>query len=176
MQWLEVDWTAQVWTVPGGNDGRTKSGLPHKVVLTEQALAILEQMKAQRCGDLVFPGEGGDVPLSNMAMTMLIRRWNKQRRKAGLSPWIDPEQGGRDVVPHGFRATFRTWTQEMTDHPDWLCEAALGHSNGDKVEASYKRGSAMAKRKLMMDAWAAFATGTAVIDNVVPLVRSATVR
>jgi integrase len=175
MRWEEVDWTAQVWTIPGGKKGRTKNEQIHKVVLTPPALEILEQMKVQRCGDFVFPGEGGDVPLSNMSMTMLIRRWNKQRRKDGLEPWIDPEQSGRGVVPHGFRATFRTWSQEMTDFPDWLCEAALGHSNGDKVEAAYKRGSAMAKRKLMMDAWAAHCNGTAAADNVVPLVRNAAV-
>jgi hypothetical protein len=43
----------------------------------------------------------------------------------------------------------------------------LAHASGDKVEASYKRGDARAKRRKLMDAWAAYCEGvtTTVVNS-----------
>lgn len=40
---------------------------------------------------------------------------------------------GRKAMPHGFRATFRTWRVECTDTPFEMKEAALGHSVDEGV-------------------------------------------
>jgi hypothetical protein len=48
---------------------------------------------------------------------------------------------------------------EDTDFPDWLADAALAHAKGDKVEAAYKRGDALKKRRRLMDAWAQHCAG-----------------
>jgi integrase len=60
------------------------------------------------------------------------------------------------AVPHGFRSTFRDWAAEHTNYPNEVCEAALAHTIGDKVEAAYRRGDLFEKRRHMMEDWAAF--------------------
>jgi integrase len=62
-------------------------------------------------------------------------------------------------VPHGFRSTFRDWAAETTSYPPEVVEMALAHAIGSKVEAAYRRGDLFEKRRLLMNAWAAFASG-----------------
>jgi integrase len=142
-----------IWTIPAE---RMKAGREHRVPLTDGALAILQEVAKLRtqkddASAPVFPGQRTDKPLSNMALLMLLRRM---------------ERG--DLTAHGFRSTFRDWVAEATDHPRELAEAALAHVLGNKVEAAYQRGDLLAKRRKLMEDWAAFcrpadASGTAVM-------------
>ena len=86
----------------------------------------------------VVPGIRRNEPLSDGAMLMLLRE---------LRPGI---------TTHGFRSTFRDWTAEMTHTQREVAEATLAHAVGDKVEAAYRRGDLLAKRRELMDAWAVF--------------------
>lgn len=63
---------------------------------------------------------------------------------------------GYNADVHGFRTSFRTWTQEQTNFPREVAEAALAHSIKDKSEAAYARSDLFEKRRMMMDAWAGF--------------------
>jgi integrase len=168
----EGEIAGDVWTVPAH---RMKLDREHRVPLTAPAIAIVEYMRSVRQNDYVFPGDQADEPLSDMALTEVIRRMNQARQKAGLPLWVDPKQGGREVVPHGFRSAFRDWVDEDTPFADWLAEAALAHAKGDKVEAAYKRGDALKKRRRLMDAWAQHCAGTWVgegegtADNAAPM-------
>jgi len=78
--------------------------------------------------------------------------------------------GRDDIVPHGFRSTFRDWAAER-GYPDAVAEAALAHSVPDAVVAAYKRTTFFELRKQLMDDWAAFATSDPAKtgDNVVEL-------
>ena len=67
---------------------------------------------------------------------------------------------GLKCVPHGFRSTFRDWCGERTHYPRELAEQALAHVLANKVEAAYRRGDALEKRRTMMQAWADHATGS----------------
>lgn len=171
MPW-EGEIAGDVWIVPGH---RMKRHREHRVPLTAPALAIIEYMRSVRQNDYVFPGDKPDDPLSDMALTEVIRRMNRAREKAGKALWVDPKQSGREVVPHGFRSSFRDWVDEATAFADWLAEAALAHAKGDKVEAAYKRGDALKKRRRLMEAWAQHCAGTWVVegegtaDNIVPM-------
>ena len=55
-----------------------------------------------------------------------------------------------------FRSTFRDWARERTNYPRDLAEQALAHTLENKVEAAYRRGDALEKRREMMAAWADF--------------------
>jgi integrase len=149
-RWSEIDFKARLWTVPGE---RMKAGKEHRVPLTEAALSILAAMQEVREGDYVFPGGRARRPLSNMAMTMTLRR-----------------MGRADLTAHGFRSTFSDWCSERTNFPAEVREMALAHAVGDKVEAAYRRGDLFDKRRQVMDAWASYATA-APVDNVVALAR-----
>lgn len=105
-----------------------------------------------RRGGFVFPGAKVGKPLSNMAMTALLRRM---------------ERG--DLTVHGFRSTFRDWCAETTGYAREVAEAALAHTLRDKVEAAYQRGDLMDKRRRLMGEWAAFCGRLAPAGEVVSL-------
>jgi integrase len=72
-----------------------------------------------------------------------------------------------DVTVHGCRSTFRDWAGETTAHLREVVEAALAHRIGDKVEQAYARGDLFAKRRRLMEEWAAFCAKAPT--EVVPL-------
>ncbi|WP_159716402.1 tyrosine-type recombinase/integrase [Geminicoccus flavidas] len=152
--WREIDEEHATWTIPAK---RMKAGRPHRVPLSDAALAILRQMAPLRRSpdDHVFPGPRAKSPLSSMAFLMLLRRMQGkaiEKGKPQAPVWVD--QDGRPITAHGFRATFRTWAGDATEFPREVIEAAMAHTLKDKAEAAYARGDLLAKRKALMDAWA----------------------
>jgi hypothetical protein len=53
---------------------------------------------------------------------------------------------------------FRDWAGETTSFPREVIEAAMAHRLKDKAEAAYARGDLLEKRRLLMMAWAEFAS------------------
>ena len=143
--WAEIDLEAAVWTVP---PERMKAGKEHRVPLSAAAIKLLEAMPRIEGTELVFPAPRGGQ-LSDMALTALTRRMNFR------------DDAGRVCVPHGFRSSFRDWVFERTDYPRDLAEAALAHALENKVEAAYRRGDALERRRAMMQAWANYCEGVA---------------
>jgi len=137
-RWDEMNPRSKVWTLPAE---RMKGSREHRVLLTDAAIAVLEQMREVRQNEFVFPGDRRAM-MSNMAMEMLLRRM------------------GCDVTVHGFRSTFRDWVAERTNFPSEVAEAALAHVVGDKVEAAYRRGDLFEKRRRLMEAWAEYCSET----------------
>jgi len=138
--WSEFDLTAKLWTIPAG---RMKVDVEHVVPLSTAALSVLKRAEAYRevRNDLVFPGMRRGKPLSDMTLTKICR---------------DMEV---DAVPHGFRSSFRDWVSEETDVDGAIAEMALAHTIANKVEAAYRRGKLLDKRRLLMDAWADYCMG-----------------
>ena len=132
--WSEIDFATKTWTIPGQ---RMKAGKPHRVPLSDRAVAILDALPHEDGNEFVFIGGKAKAPLSNMAMLELMK---------GMRP---------GYVPHGFRSTFRDWAAERTNYPNHIVEKALAHTVADKVEAAYRRGDLFEKRRKLMDAWAA---------------------
>lgn len=130
--WAEMDLDASVWTVPGE---RMKAGREHRVPLSTQAIKLLQGLPRIDGTELAFSAPRGGQ-LSDMALTALMRRMKVE------------------AVPHGFRSTFRDWCSERTSYPRDLAEQALAHAIESKVEAAYRRGDALEKRREMMQAWA----------------------
>ncbi|MEY9184900.1 tyrosine-type recombinase/integrase [Bradyrhizobium sp. USDA 313] len=60
------------------------------------------------------------------------------------------------ATTHGMRSTFRDWAGDRTSFPREIAEMALAHAVGDETEAAYRRSTALAKRRELMEAWAAF--------------------
>jgi len=50
----------------------------------------------------------------------------------------------------------RHWAGDMTNFPREVCERALAHVVENETEAAYRRSDAVAKRRLLMDKWAAY--------------------
>ena len=155
MTWREIDAAAKVWTAPAAN---MKTKRPHRTPLSAAAVAQLDSVRAlaRKPDDLVFPGARPGRPLSDMALSMLVRGMACDDLAEGEAPrWRDIE--GRPVVPHGFRASFKGWSL-AAGFPDPLSELALAHADKDKVRAAYAREDMLDQRRPMMDAWAAHCT------------------
>jgi integrase len=155
--WQEIDWDQAVWTVPGE---RMKARRRHRVPLCPASLAILEEAKENARGhaSLIFPSPTRPrVPLSDMTLSAVVRRMNEDA-KGELPLWRDVE--GRPVVPHGFRSTFRDWAGETREDGREVAEAALAHTVRNKAEAAYARSDLLDKRRVLMEAWSQWCTGS----------------
>jgi len=136
MRWSEIDVDKKIWTVPAN---RMKAGREHRVPLSPRAMAILGNLTKVKTGELVFPGQSRNKPLSNMAMEMVLRRMKVE-----------------NATVHGFRSSFRDWAGNVSNFPREVTETALAHVIGDKAEQAYRRSDALDKRRKLMDAWAAY--------------------
>jgi integrase len=150
MKWSEVDLDAALWTAPAE---RMKGGRPHAVPLSTEAVDLLRGIKQRPGNKHVFVGYVKGEPLADSTVLTFLRRL-----------------GHAQITVHGFRSSFRDWTADQTSYPREIAEAALAHANGDKVEASYRRTTFLARRREMMAAWSSYVAGQAA-GNVVPMMR-----
>ena len=138
-RWDEVN--GSLWTIPAE---RMKAGIEHRVPLPSRCVEILEEAKKINQGStFIFEGTKPNRPLSENTFNKLIKELDL------------------DVHVHGFRTSFRTWTQEKTNYPREIAEAALAHSLNDKAEAAYARSDLLEKRAELMEAWAQFISADA---------------
>ena len=119
-----------------------------RVPLRGRAVEIVRQMRQGQVSRFIFPGQAPDKPLSNMALLTLLKRMNASENK-----WVDPVSS-RPITAHGFRATFRTWAEEVATVPHAVVEQAMGHQVGTQVERAYRRTDVLDKHRALMEAWA----------------------
>ena len=134
--WAEIDLEAHEWRIPAN---RMKSGVEHRVPLSDAAMAVLQRALPLRNNhsDLIFPSPvRRGRPLSDMALTKVLR-------DSGLA--------NRATV-HGFRSSFRDWCAEA-GKPRELAEAALAHVVAG-VEGAYFRSDLFERRRQLMADWA----------------------
>jgi integrase len=144
MTWGEVDLEQGLWTIP---DGRMKAKKEHTVPLSKQAIELLRSIP-HNCGDpdrRVFSYSSSSV-------------WIEMRRILGKDT---------KVTIHGTaRSCFRDWAGDATDFEWETIEHGLAHKLKDKAAASYRRSTALNKRRLLMQAWANYCHGVGADANV----------
>lgn len=138
-RWQEIDLDAAIWTVP---PERMKGNREHIVPLSGPALAVVREM----------------LPLAPESEFVFHYRRRAMSENALREVLVRMGIAER-VTVHGFRSTFRDWAAEETDFPDWVAEMALAHAIRNKVEAAYRRGALLKKRRELADAWARYCTG-----------------
>ena len=146
-EWSEIDDKTTLWTVPGI---RMKAKREHRVPLSDRCGKLLARAKLLSSGSVyIFPGRTNTKPMSNMVFSMALRRMKLP------------------ITAHGFRSSFRDWASEATSFPNELAEMALAHTIKNRVEAAYRRGDLLEKRRDMMESWATFVSPTRQ-TNVTP--------
>ncbi len=182
--WGEIDLKAKVWTIP---KERMKMKKPHKVALSEAALAVLKALPTfdtdhRNPNALVFPAPEGGV-MSDMTISAVMKRMHDAKTKKEGRGWVDPNvltkpddpeeaPQPRPCVPHGLRSTFKDWATKR-GYDNIQSEIALAHNVGNEVEQRYRRDDLVEERRAMMNAYAAFCRGEAVADGVVVQLRGA---
>lgn len=133
----EVDVDKGLWIIPAE---RMKGGKEHVVPLSPRAIEIVKTACTRFSqAELLFPSPNNPKkPLSDMALTELLRRLKIE------------------ATAHGFRSSFRDWASEETAYSREVAEMALAHTIESKVEAAYRRGILLEKRRLLMAEWAIF--------------------
>jgi integrase len=97
-----------------------KAKEPHRVPLSEHALALVTKIKQSHLHDaLVFPSPREKV-LSDMTLTALLRRVK-----------AESDTPGRFATADGFRSSFRDWASEH-GHARDLAERALTHTRSEQ--------------------------------------------
>jgi integrase len=117
-----------------------KMSRPHRVPLSNDAIALLRDLQAIRRGDAVFAGRDYGRAAGATATRALVRQIT-----------------GQHVTIHGFRSSFRDWAGEQTNYPREVAEMALAHTVGGAVERAYARTDLFDKRRCLMGEWADFA-------------------
>jgi integrase len=165
--WDQIDLDAAIWTIPLASlKDRQHRTEAFRVPLSPRVVEIVRELAKARSSRYVFPGQGGGPPLSNMALLALLKRMNSGARK-----WLDKDS--RPITAHGFRATFRTWAEEVATVPHVVVEQAMGHQVGSKVDQAYRRTDLLKKRGELTEAWSHFCEPGNVPGNVTPLRRAA---
>jgi integrase len=134
MRWQEIDFAAKLLVVPAE---RMKTGKEHRVPLCGRALEILAELPRDG-NEHVFLGGRAGRPLADAALLKLMR---------ALRPGF---------VPHGLRATFKTWATERTGYAREVVEQALAHAIESGVERAYRRTDLIELRRRLMNDWAKF--------------------
>jgi integrase len=155
----EVDFAERLWVIPAE---RMKTeddpdGTDFEVPLSDAAIAILKAVipKGAKPDAYVFAGQWSKdhaKPLGQNAVLHALKA-------------IYPE-----MTTHGCRSSFRDWAGDETKFERDIAEMALAHKVGDEVEQAYRRGTALKKRRQLMEAWARYVQGA---SNVVRMARSA---
>ncbi len=145
--WDEIDFAARLWIVPAN---RMKAGKEHTVPLSDDTLKLLKALPRFEGSDYIFPAPRGGA-LCDASLSAVCRRMKV------------------DAVPHGFRSTFRDWCAESTNFAREVAEMALAHTIESSVEAAYRRGDLLAKRRHLMEAWATYCRQFRTSQNVTPI-------
>lgn len=138
-RWDEFDFQAREWNIPAE---RMKKDLPHRVYLSEQAMAMLAEMRqlAGRSAFLLPTVRGGaDKPIAKSTLNQAVRALD-----------MDVQH----FVLHDFRRTASTHLHEM-GYPSDAIEKALAHKITG-IKGVYNRAEYASQRRELLQAWADF--------------------
>jgi integrase len=126
--------TNDVWTIPAE---RMKARREHQIPLTHESLKLINLARVMSADSpRIFTHQNKKV--TALSILSLVRK---------LRPTI---------TTHGFRSAFRDWVSEETNHSSEVAEMALAHAIHNKVEAAYRRGNLLERRRKLMLDWANF--------------------
>lgn len=148
-EWAEIDFEKRLWEVP---PSRMKKRRPHCVPLSDQAIAIMEQLKPITGHyQFIFPGRiHHSKPMSEMAMNVLIRRIGYAGRVTG----------------HGFRHTMSTILHEQGYNTAWI-ETQLAHVDKNSIRGTYNHAQYLDGRREMLQWYADYMDSLEHGGNVV---------
>lgn len=135
-RWEEIDFDKAEWNIPAE---RMKKDKPHLVPLSEQAVAMFQELRALSSGsEWVLPSRGSlRQPIAKSTLNNVVR---------SLSLEV------RDFVIHDFRRTASTHLHEAGFNSDWV-EKALAHDQKG-VRGVYNRAEYLSQRREMLQWWA----------------------
>jgi integrase len=136
--WGEVDLDAAVIHL---DKRRMKNDLDAQVPLSPPAATLLRELKAEAISEFVFSGRKIGQPISKDTMLKYLQTGAANRP---------------DCTVHGFRSSFRSWGDDISDYPREVLEFCLHHIEGSEAERAYRQGKMLAKRRAALNDWAMY--------------------
>jgi integrase len=137
MAWGDVNEASGWWTIPGT---KTKNKKTHRVPLTQAALALITEARADGSGPAgwVFAGpEGGSLQEQAKKAVSKLRR-------AGLTG---------DYIRHDLRRTVATGLQSLNVPPSTITHVLNQSEGGSRVTPIYARHDFSEEKKTALEAW-----------------------
>ncbi len=161
-EWSEIDFDNSMWTIPAN---KYKTGVEHKVYLTEFTIQHLKELKDLSDDDCkwVLPSPKENTkPLTDKALPRAVKRIEGRIKDIDgklliAEPW----------TPHDLRRTFRTQLGELGVLPH-IAEKTLGHKP-PKIEGTYDTGEYLPERKKALQQWSDKIESLVTNSNVIPL-------
>jgi integrase len=147
MVWAEVDLENAIWEIP---EDRMKAKRSHRVPLSDQAMAILRQVR-------YIPDPDADDDSIFQLLEVTEGRVFRMPTGKPLSENALLDRCEKDKIgatPHGFRTSFRGWAKAEYKGRWEAIELSLAHSVGTSVTQAYDRDDLLEERAAMMQAWA----------------------
>lgn len=158
LKWEYIDFQSRLITIPAE---QMKMSRPHKVPLSEQALAIINKMQPLTGSkELVFIAGNRDKALSENTLNLAIQR--------AKNPLTGKALGKGFSTSHGLRHTASTLLNEMGFNPD-VIELQLAHLDKDRMRRTYNKAELMPERIKMMQSWADYLDGLKNGADVLPI-------
>jgi integrase len=143
-KWSDINLEARTWMPPFADLKEKHHKRAFAVPLNDVAVDALKCVRSSP--RYVFPNSAGG-PITDRHITVFLRKLRRQH-----SDWLDRDTE-RPVTVHGFRATFRTWVEEMRAADSTLAELCLGHKVHGEVAGRYIRTGLIGERRALLDAW-----------------------
>jgi integrase len=147
MVWAEVDLENAIWEIP---EDRMKAKRSHRVPLSDQAMAILRQVR-------YIPDPDADDDSIFQLLEVTEGRVFRMPTGKPLSENALLDRCEKDKIgatPHGFRTSFRGWAKAEYKGRWEAIELSLAHAVGTSVTQAYDRDDLLEERAAMMQAWA----------------------
>jgi integrase len=152
---LDLDGDEPRWVIPGGFEGRSKSGRPHVVPLSPEALRIVRHRLETASGKFLFPvtrlGRARDGRAKSATLTWSSRFMDDLRAKA-------KEHFAGDMPAwrvHDIRHAVATHLRERFKVSSEVVSMVLGHTPpGAPVSRVYNRAELLPERRAALNTWA----------------------
>ena len=162
-EWDEIDFEKKIWIIPVEHDKVKTPKRDRTIFLSDEAIALLKRVPKISGVPYIFPSRQGGH-LSDVTITMFLRRLHKKRLVSDGIGWVDPDKSAMLKKPciitfHGTaRASFRTWAKndDLGNNRKFDQEAVeycLLHQKDDGYNKAYDRAQLAKERIKIMHAW-----------------------
>ncbi len=150
--WDQFNFNDSLWIIPAEN---SKSGLMHKIHLSEQVQIILNELQRDCNSEYVICGITNKKPITETSLAKAISRI---QNRVGIPHW----------TAHDLRRTLATQFGETLRVDPVVIEKCLGHKM-PKIMATYNKNEMLPERKEALDLWGRYIENLVKNSNVVAL-------
>jgi len=188
-QWDDINWKESIWTIPASN---SKAGLIHKVHLSSQTIALLNELRKINYKGYIIAGSDSQQKLYSLLLMHYVifngNKITKDQQLAYFQLWMTFSDCNEPLsenalarainriqervnIPkwtaHDCRRSFATHLGETLRTDPVVIEKCLGHKM-PRIMATYNKNEMLPERKVALNHWAQHIENLVTSRNVIP--------